>query len=160
MRKLIFLIITVVSGILNTLHCQENLIPNINTIDQRLEGHSYLYYKLGKVTMIVVRASNEYKILISPDSTEVPEEYHVGNSQILDWAFQDLTDELKHTTYLIEEDIYNPFFYELAYVNEDNDVEGLVSSMKIPTSDKVNEHLDELKKFLVKFWSDRYFIKK
>ncbi len=167
MKKIIFLLISILSATFHIAQCQEidaqcyqeNPIPVTTSTFSGLEGHNHIYYIIGRVTIAVVPDSDEYKILIWPDSKKAPTEYKAGKLQILDWAFQELPDELKRTTYTVE-DIYDPIYYELAYVNERNEKEVVSSSKKTATSDKFNEHLQELKEYLVTFWSDNCIIKK
>lgn len=128
---------------------------NCNLCDEIVSGLNapVLVYEFGisKSGYIVVTKNNEnYRLSFKDFNYKPLKDYIVSNSELLDWAFNDMPREFEKCNYVID-NAYEPFYYSLNFEDKLSSKEFVISSdMHFSNqNDKFIDKLAELRQFLV-----------
>lgn len=145
----------------------ELLVQSISAYEMKNSGccDNYSNENFNKSLIYKFGISKTYSVTITKNDTK----YNVaitdynGNvitseceaSPILQWAFEDMPQEL-NTLYYLKVDDYDPLYYDLTLSTQDGDIPVVSSTMQITGNKKLIKKIGELKAYLIKFWTSTF----
>ena len=157
-----FIIFALSLSISQNAFSNDNVITSIAALcEETISENEYLEYKFGFskiVTVKVVRRFDNYIISIYSEDRKSNKELVIRDSDILDWAFEKMPQELGRTRYTFDES-YSPAVTELTFVNKLNGLNLCITSrMVIIGDEELKNYLNKLKSYLVNIWYSEVFL--
>ncbi|MDE6334903.1 MAG: hypothetical protein K2L77_09695 [Muribaculaceae bacterium] len=132
---------------------EKNVVNEASYLDE-IKGCDYICYEFGLsriITIIVIKETENYKVLIPDCCVRKIIETTAYDSSILDWAFNRMSVELKNSDYIID-DSYKPYYYKLSYITKNQKVLATITSMESFGEIGFVYNLDKLRTYLVELW--------
>lgn len=113
-------------------------------------------FGLSKIYTILIKEKDETQcdVYISDNTGQIFLTTCI-NTPILQWAFDEMSDEMINTKYVVDNE-YKPFYYQLSLKKNGDKVVVSSSTMQIIDEDKLTKKIDELKSFIIKIWYAEY----
>lgn len=116
----------------------------------------YIRYDFGISelnTVIVTKKDSVCDVLIYDRNDQRTVKLNLITTPLLDWAFNDMINEIKDVKYHTSND-YLPYFYQIMYIDK-GEMTLVTSSYRYVIGDEeLSSKLDRIKTFLVGLWID------
>lgn len=143
------------------------LIQSISAFEKTNAGYCHICSKedFNKSLIYKFGVSKIYSVTITENGTkyDVAITDYNGNviitecetSPILQWAFEDMPQEL-NTLHYLKVDDYDPLYYDLTLSTQEGEIPVVSSTVQITGNKKLIKKIGELKAFIIKFWTSSF----